>query len=195
MPLIKPGPGERWCPCCERLFISTPNVKKSTFCARPDCLPRQEGWERARHAALEGCPDCGGRHGHHDEGVCRRGILEKIGLPNGPCPWCGRPPGNHKGDCQLRRWHNQLDCLICGRALNPALPSSDPDAITRDHHVPQVIGGENSLDNYRLAHHRCNWWKGSGDTSMTQPIWGVRPRVPKSERRPEPALRLPPKVG
>lgn len=190
MPLIKPGPGERWCPCCERLFVPTPGKRKSALCLRPDCVARQAAWAKARHLSLEGCPDCGGRRGAHEEGVCRRGILEKMGLPNGPCPWCKRTPGNHRDDCQLRRWHDQLNCPICGRRLDPSLPPSDPDAVTREHHIPKIAGGGNGPDNHKLSHQRCNRWKGSGSTAALQPLWGVRSGIPKSDRRPESATRV-----
>ena len=191
MPLIVPGPGEAWCPCCERLFARAPGVRR-TFCSRPDCVPSQKAWSQARHASLGGCPDCGGRRGNHDERRCTYGILEKLGVPDGLCPWCGAPVGGypnggHLPGCQLKRYASQDGkCRICGRPLDPRLAYPDPDSVNREHRVAREHGGGKlGYDNVELAHTRCNTWRGSADASGVQPPWGVRPGLRKVERRSE----------
>jgi 5-methylcytosine-specific restriction endonuclease McrA len=54
-------------------------------------------------------------------------------------------------------------CGICGDVVDPDLKWPDPMSPSRDHIVPLVAGGPNSMDNIQLAHLRCNLRKGHRD--------------------------------
>lgn len=52
-------------------------------------------------------------------------------------------------------------CAICGRAIKAIFPSStpggpDPLSVTIDHVISRARGGNNELENLRLACYRCN---------------------------------------
>lgn len=61
-------------------------------------------------------------------------------------------------------------CHIClangitdGRAvIDLDLAWPDPWCFTRDHLVPRSLGGDDSIDNLRPAHHECNLNRGNG---------------------------------
>lgn len=68
----------------------------------------------------------------------------------------------------LELWHTK-GCWICGQPMG--------DDRTLDHVIPLSKGGDNTLDNLRMAHMRCNQRK----SSKIQ----TEPGVPPSRRHPE----------
>ena len=66
----------------------------------------------------------------------------------------------NRNKSKKRRWERNFlinkygaVCYYC------ELPFEKMRDITIDHHVPTSKGGEDTLDNYRLAHFRCNMLK------------------------------------
>jgi 5-methylcytosine-specific restriction endonuclease McrA len=49
------------------------------------------------------------------------------------------------------------DCAICRKALDRSVRDErSPDYITLDHITPKSAGGDDKIQNLRLAHSRCN---------------------------------------
>jgi hypothetical protein len=63
-------------------------------------------------------------------------------------------------------------CGLCGKHV-------EPDDVSVDHILPISRGGQNTLDNYQLAHHRCNSAKNNRlpDDERTRPT----PRGPRRQ--------------
>ena len=56
-------------------------------------------------------------------------------------------------------------CAICGKGMDPvrtAKVQSNPSRPTRDHVLPQALGGPDEPGNLLAAHARCNTEKGDG---------------------------------
>lgn len=53
-------------------------------------------------------------------------------------------------------------CHLCGKAVRQALRVPHPGAPTFDHLIPVSDGGDDSPQNLRLAHFRCNSLRGAG---------------------------------
>ena len=51
-------------------------------------------------------------------------------------------------------WDRGKRCAICGRKIK------DLDDLTIDHIIPLAKGGKNTIENYQLAHKKCNELKG-----------------------------------
>lgn len=51
-------------------------------------------------------------------------------------------------------WERGKRCAICGRKIK------DLDDLTVDHIVPLAKGGKNTIENFQLAHKKCNELKG-----------------------------------
>lgn len=56
-----------------------------------------------------------------------------------------------------------VQCHLCMRDVDMALPYPDPYSSSVDHVVPLVAGGADVLGNVRLAHLRCNLIKSDRD--------------------------------
>lgn len=63
--------------------------------------------------------------------------------------------GNSKYGYKEYMFFKDPTCRLC------RYPIADLEETTIDHIVPKAIGGENSVENYQLAHGRCNVLKGS----------------------------------
>lgn len=165
MAFIAPGPGQRWCPCCELLFVPAQDNQK--MCREAACLARRHNWRSAidRRKAAERS---------QREADLAAGLI---------CPKCGKRDGKHTANCRLAQL--AAPCYICGRMFDEKLQLPNPDAITREHRVPRSYSREHGRIrgfsvNVVLAHSRCNTWKGDRlprDVKMFQPPWGVRPGV------------------
>jgi len=172
MPYIKPGPGQCWCPCCEKLF--TPAGRAQTFCSVPACLARRPAWRAQIEAA--------------------KAAEVEAKRPKAGCQDCGKTAG-HTGTCMTARLAKP--CYICGRMMTRG--ASGPDAPTREHLASQQylkINGTTGVHlpaNVVLAHARCNNWKSNRlprDIVLYQPPWGVKPGVAKVIARELPAPTL-----
>ncbi len=53
-------------------------------------------------------------------------------------------------------------CALCGEAINLSVPYPDPWSFTVDHTIPTSHGGDDSDDNGRPAHFRCNRTRSNG---------------------------------
>jgi hypothetical protein len=167
MPFIKPGPGQRWCPCCELLFA--PAKADQTYCAKPACVAKQAAFKahakavnaarRDERAAAEGCPDCGTKSGRHTP-TCPTILFAK------PCPVCGRRPN--------RSLRTGPDAWLRTTLI--------PSSYLKVH--PRTVTGAGP-EAYCLLHIRCRDWKGKDrfprDYAAFQPAWGVKPGVAKVE--------------
>lgn len=61
-----------------------------------------------------------------------------------------------------RRWErNQLIARYGATCFYCTIPFEKMKEITFDHYLPVSKGGFDELENYRLAHYRCNQLKGS----------------------------------
>lgn len=61
----------------------------------------------------------------------------------------------------------ETHCWICGGWVNQSLHHRDPMSRTVDHLKPRAAGGQDTRDNVRLAHRRCNQLRSMG--SYTHP--------------------------
>ena len=107
--------------------------------------------------------------------------MELLGLPTGPCPWCGQAAGEHGRHCEVYIYVEQDGlCPICGRELVPGLRQTDPEYVNRDHVFPKskIARGEELRGNKVLTHARCNYWKGDDPAPFGQPEWGVLRGIP-----------------
>lgn len=52
-------------------------------------------------------------------------------------------------------------CYLCGNLIDCSLSGLDSDGPTIDHVMPLARGGDNSSDNLRLTHRKCNTVKGA----------------------------------
>jgi 5-methylcytosine-specific restriction endonuclease McrA len=54
------------------------------------------------------------------------------------------------------------NCWICGQPIDFTITDlNDPMSRSRDHVIPRVAGGSNTIENKRLAHRKCNSGRGS----------------------------------
>ena len=63
-------------------------------------------------------------------------------------------------------------CVICDK---PFMPNSE---ITIDHWIPKAAGGSDDLENLRLAHKKCNVWKGD---RVPNEDGSLPPKPPKND--------------
>jgi len=172
---------ERYCESCHQPF--TPALSHCRgLCPNPVCITRRQEATRAKYLAAHGCPQCGGSMKNHLP-PCDQEILQRIGLPQGPCPWCGSQPYEHLRGCQICRFITQKGlCPLCGRALDPTIAYPAPDSVNRDHIKPYSCTHycDNS-QNIQLAHLRCNDWKADNPSPCGQPPWGILKDVPVVE--------------
>jgi 5-methylcytosine-specific restriction endonuclease McrA len=61
----------------------------------------------------------------------------------------------------LRRRDGDLRSICGGPMKFGPRFKDDPDQVSIDHIIPLSHGGPNSMDNYRLAHRRCNCERGA----------------------------------
>jgi hypothetical protein len=181
------GETERCCEYCHQPFIPALSHCRG-LCPNPVCITRRQEATRVKYLATHGCPQCGGSMKNHLP-PCDLEILQQIGLPQGPCPWCGSPPYEHTRACQVNRFITQEGlCPLCGRLLDPTIPYPDPDFVNRDHIKPyKNTRHRDNSQNIQLAHKRCNDWKADNPSPCSQPPWGVLENVPVVEtyqRRP-----------
>jgi 5-methylcytosine-specific restriction endonuclease McrA len=52
-------------------------------------------------------------------------------------------------------------CQLCGKPVDRSLSGRHPEGPTVDHILPISKGGQDTLENVQLAHHRCNSLKGN----------------------------------
>jgi len=78
-------------------------------------------------------------------------------------------------------WHllrQSARCIVCGEALFPEIPPPKRGSVTREHKVPRVHGGSNSMSNIGASHHECNR---SRNDRMT--LRRLRPDVGSGQRQ------------
>ena len=71
------------------------------------------------------------------------------------------------------------ECWLCGRPLDPSIPTPDPMSVEIDEIVPVALGGDPLDDaNCRLVHRACNLRKGCRvlPQGAFAPKGGPRPR-------------------
>ena len=172
---------ERCCEHCHQPFIPALSHCQG-LCPNPICITRRQEATRTKYLAAHGCPQCGGSMKNHIP-PCDQEILQRIGLPQGPCPWCGSPPYEHLRGCQICRFVTQKGlCPLCGRALDPNIAYPDPDSVNRDHINPHCrTRHRDNSQNIQLAHLRCNDWKANHSSPCGQPPWGILENVPVVE--------------
>lgn len=155
-PTIKPGPGESWCPCCERMFTKTGAI----YCLRPDCVPKQAAFRTKAHAAkavrkearkaematLPACPQCGGKVRHAS--TCPEVILKS------PCDVCGR---------MFERSASGQDAMVRTLAIPAGYAKMAGVPVQSQLMIP--------------LHARCKDWLGPRlrrQVAGLQPPWGVK---------------------
>ena len=182
---------ERCCEHCHQPFIPLLSHCRG-LCPSPVCITRRQEATRAKYLATHGCAQCGGSLKNHLP-PCDLEILQQLGLPQGPCPWCGSPPYEHLHSCQVSRFIQQKGlCPLCGRGLDPNITYPEPDFVNRDHIKPHSrTRHHDNSQNIQLAHLRCNDWKADNPSPCGQPPWGVLENVPVVETyrvRPRPRV-------
>lgn len=72
-------------------------------------------------------------------------------------------------------------CQLCFEWVDPSLPPTDGWGGTVDHILPKSMGGQRFMENLRLAHRRCNSWRGDRDVALPmRRAPGRRIKVPYS---------------
>jgi 5-methylcytosine-specific restriction endonuclease McrA len=179
VPPVKAEVDQHWCPCCEQLFVAgsaePPHRLSAAHLARRSVWQIQAVEQRVARQAQR-------------QAETAAGLL---------CPDCGRREGQHVFRCRILRLAEP--CGLCGRPFDRSLQSPHPDAITRDHWVPQVYIRAHGLNsgvrgqNIVPTHQRCNTWKSDHlprDIAALQPPWGIFPdrlkvkasRLPRATR-------------
>lgn len=176
--------GVKICLACGREF--RPKRPDQRLCPDNECGVSEKERQRVIRRFTGRCLECGWllADGHSEN--CRQAILDLLGLPKGPCPWCGKPSGEHGKHCELYIYAEQDGlCPICGRELVPDLAESDPDYVNRDHVFPRskLTQGEELRRNKVLVHYRCNIWKADDPAPFGQPEWGVLAGISKRPGR------------
>lgn len=138
----------------------------STVCRYPKCEnPRRANgwclkhWKRlfvSKTPALKTCTQCGTEMRMWEEDHNGRLRPRNRNL----CGECIRPSSLTLYVPFLVQ-RDGTDCKLCGMTINMDLPFPDPLSRTVDHIVPFSLGGPNHVDNYQLAHYRCNMLKGN----------------------------------
>ena len=75
------------------------------------------------------------------------------------------------------RERDKNTCQLCFEFVDPTLPPTDGWGGTLDHIIPKSQGGKKWYENLRLAHRRCNSWRGNRDVAL--PMRRAPRRVPK----------------
>lgn len=95
-----------------------------------------------------------------------------------------RPGAKQAKKRRLQRRLAKRPCAICGKGINP-------DEMSRDHIVPQSMGGCSEAWNIRPTHHRCNNMRGAkltGDHEETTALrihrmFGMSARLPPPDQQ------------
>ena len=128
----------------ERLMRQTlPATKVQTcaWCKGEIVTPRSYTGVRLYHQA---CKLQARRANYRRKNTMRRGVV-------GAQPIRIQDIGDR--DCWL--------CQLCGQPVDRLLSGRDPQGPTVDHILPISKGGQDTLENVQLAHHRCNSLKGN----------------------------------
>jgi HNH endonuclease len=65
------------------------------------------------------------------------------------------------------------NCWICRQPIDFTITDlNDPMSRSRDHVIPRMAGGPNTIDNKRLAHRKCNSERGSDGRSPYRQVPG-----------------------